>query len=322
MVRSGLRTLAVGRDEADDRAMTMQITVGFDRSVTSTSAVMWAADEAVARGVPLRVVSCVEIPILGDAMFGGPAVETFTAVREASDAALADLARMLATTYPGLTVTTASPGDRVAGALLQGLDADDLVVVGASRHDGLAALVLGSTTRQVLHDSPCPVVVVRGATGSNRPDRLVVGVDGSEASDAALRWAGDEADRHGVPLLVVHGWSYPYAPDDARSAQARELTEIDAACTLDRCLETARSRCGVAVSGALVERGPVSALVETVCDGDLLVLGSRGRGALRSRLFGSTVNRVLDTCVAATVVVHAPHADADHRATTAATTRR
>ena len=95
-------------------------------------------------------------------------------------------------------------------------------------------IVLGSTTRHVVRDSPCPVAVVRGAAGRGRPDRIVVGVDGSLASDQAVAWAGDEADRHQVGLVIVHGWTYAYAPDDARSVQARELTEIDAACTLER----------------------------------------------------------------------------------------
>ena len=103
----------------------------------------------------------------------------------------------------------------------------------------------------------------------------------------------------------MHGWAYAYAPDDARSAQARELTEIDAACTLDRSVEAARARCGIDVTGCLVENSAVTALLETARDGDLLVLGSRGRGALRSRLFGSTVNSVLDTCPVPVIVVRA-----------------
>ncbi|MBK5333949.1 MAG: universal stress protein, partial [Ilumatobacteraceae bacterium] len=45
------------------------------------------------------------------------------------------------------------------------------------------------------------------------------------------------------------------------------------------------------------------ALLETVRDGDLLVVGSRGRGALAARLFGSTVNTVLDRCAVPVVVV-------------------
>jgi nucleotide-binding universal stress UspA family protein len=177
-------------------------------------------------------------------MFATPAADAFTSMTQASDSGVAEMRHTVEAQHPGLRVTTESSADPAAGVLVHGLGADDLVVVGASRHDGFSALVLGSTSRQVLRDSPCPVAVVRGPASRGRPDRVVVGVDGSAASDQAVCWAGDEADRHHVALVIVHGWSYPYTPDDARSAQARQLTEIDAACTLDRCVETARAGVG------------------------------------------------------------------------------
>ena len=169
------------------------------------------------------------------------------------------------------------------------------------------AIMLGSTSRSLVRTSPCPVAVVRGAASRGRPDRVVVGVDGSPPSDRALQWAADEADRQGVELAVLHGWSYSYPTTDARSSQARDLTEIDAACLLEQSVELARDRCGVDVSGLLVEGSPATAILESVRDGDLLVLGSRGRGAVRSGLFGSVVNSVLDHAAVPVVVV--PGAD-------------
>lgn len=142
-------------------------------------------------------------------------------------------------------------------------------------------------------------------------NRIVVGFNGTESSSEALRWAGDEADRHGVELVVVHAWHYPYSSSDSTWMQARDLMEIDAACTLDRAVETARERCSAVVVGALVESGPVEALLDTARDGDILVLGSRGWGALRSRFFGSTANSVLDAADVPVVVVRADP-DEDH----------
>jgi nucleotide-binding universal stress UspA family protein len=187
--------------------------------------------------------------------------------------------------------------------LLDNVDSEDLIVLGASSHGGTAAFWLGSTPRHVVRHSPCPVVVVRGAASRGHPDRVVVGVDGSPSSERALRWAGDEADRHGVPLLVVHGWLYPYLPVDTTSSQARDLTNVDAACLLEVAVESARERFAAEVTGQLVEGGPATSLLETVRDGDLLVVGSRGRGALAANLFGSTVNTVLDRSVVPVVVV-------------------
>ena len=53
----------------------------------------------------------------------------------------------------------------------------------------------------------------------------------------------------------------------------------------------------------LVESEPVAGLLEAIRDGDHLVLGSRGRGAVRSGLFGSTVNGILDVAAVPVVVV-------------------
>ena len=71
--------------------MNAQVTVGFDATASSVEAVMWAASEAVARHLPLRVVSCLEMPMFVDAMFGGGAGEAFTSARTAADS---DVARI------------------------------------------------------------------------------------------------------------------------------------------------------------------------------------------------------------------------------------
>ena len=131
----------------------------------------------------------------------------------------------------------------------------------------------------------------------------MVGVDGSDASLGALDWAGDEADRQGAELLVVHGWTYPYLELEGTSGRARDVTEVDAACMLDRAIERAVERFATAPSPCLVEAAAPTALLETVRDGDLLVLGSSGRGALASAIFGSTVHAVLEQAAVPVIVV-------------------
>lgn len=63
------------------------------------------------------------------------------------------------------------------------------------------------------------------------------------------------------------------------------------------------------VTGILIENRAVSAVLDTLRDGDLLVVGSRGRGGVRSRLFGSTVNSILDHASVPVVVVRADPSD-------------
>ncbi len=284
--------------------MSATVNVGYSGSETSSEAVKWAAIEAAVRGDELRIVTCVEMPVVsGEAALGWNSGAAYEAIREASVSTSEGMATKVRAENPTLAVTAEVIPGPPASALLTDAAATDLIVVGASGHDGAAAFWLGTTPRQLVHNSPCPVAVIRGAATRGAPDRIVVGIDGSETSDAAVVWAADEADRHKVSLHLVHGWSYAYAPVDAGATQARDLTEVDADCTLNRSIELARERCGATVTGQLVETSAVTALLEAVQDGDLLVLGSHGRGGLRARLLGSTVNSVLDTAAVPVVVV-------------------
>lgn len=289
--------------------MSKQITVGYDGSGPSSEAVKWAVEEAGVRGARLRIVSTYQIPAGGEATFGWTATQAIASLREATEMSLLGIRATIAADHPELAITTeASPGP-AAIALVNDSDPGDLVVVGASSHLGATAFWLGSTSRFVVRHCPCPVVVVRGPASRGRPDRIVVGVDGSQTSDQALQWAGEEADRHRVSLVVVHGWWYSYLTADTGSSQARDLTQVDAACVLERAVEVAREKFAADVTGQLVEYSPVSAILDTVRDGDLLVLGCRGRGAIMSSLFGSTVNSVLERCAVPVVVVRPVHED-------------
>lgn len=282
--------------------MSKRIIAGYNGSEASSEAVRWAANEAQTRGAPLRVVTCPDLPpTTSAAAFGTGAV--YDAERSLAEVNAETVRTSIGESHPDVALSVAIVPGSPTSALLDGLDPDDLVVVGASSHDGAALFWVGSTTRHLAHHSPCPVVAVRGAASRGAPDRVVVGVDGSEASDEALLWAADEADLHGAELVVVHAWDYPYRPTDAESAQGHDITQVDAACTLDIAVETARERSAAAVTPMLVEGGPVDALIQTARDGDLLVVGSRGRGALRSRIFGSTANSVLDAAAVPVVIV-------------------
>ncbi|MEO6653231.1 MAG: universal stress protein [Ilumatobacteraceae bacterium] len=307
--------------------MSNKIIVGFKGIESSSGAVQWAANEARARHAELHIVSCYEYPSIAAGVGYGVdygAGATYDVIRSTAAANAAEIRASIDASHPDVMVSVDVVPGPATMVLLDGLDDDDVVVVGASSHDGAAAFWLGTTPRHLVHNSPCPVAVIRGSVGGGAPDRVIVGVDGSRASGKALRWAGDEADRHGAELVVVHAWDYPYDPTDTASVQGRDLTEIDAACTLDRAVETARERFAAVVTPTLVEGGPVMALLETARDGDILVLGSRGRGALRSRIFGSTANSILDAAAVPVVIVrtdpdddHSTNLDAEHALATA-----
>lgn len=291
--------------------MTKKIIVGFDHSDGARAAVRWAADEAEVRGCRLNVIASYNIPAGGDMIAGWPTPDIYTIMNEAATQALEQVAAELSVSHAELDVLTSATVQPAWSALVDVAQGDDLVVVGASSHSGAKAFWLGSTPRAVVRHAPCPVVVVRGPVVPHQPERVVVGFDGSDAAGDALSWALDEADRLGAPVRVVHAWEYPYgalagdvpmAAVDFATAQVKDLTRVDAGCVLEAGVELARERANVDVDGVLVEGTPASALLAYVQDGDLLVIGTRGRNAL-ARAFGSTANAILDRANVPVVVV-------------------
>ena len=213
--------------------MSEQIIVGYDGTSSSAEAVLWATHEAACRKVRLRIVSCYDIPFAGEAGFGWAATESINDLLATTDRRLQEVRDMAVHAHPSVNVQTVTSAGPPAVALLDGLRSNDMVVLGASGHHGKAAFWLRSTPRALIRHSPCPVVVAHGAVSRGRPDRVVVGIDGSASSERTLRWAASEADLHHAPLVVVHSWWYPhFVAEDGRS-QARDLTQVDAECVLD-----------------------------------------------------------------------------------------
>jgi nucleotide-binding universal stress UspA family protein len=262
----------------------------------------WAAAEAAERGGGLTLFSCYEIPYAGESIgwaFGSPVEELLNG----ATAVAQEAARAVAATHPAVEVTTVVSAGPAARELVDMATPADLLVVGASGHRGLVAM-LSSTPRTLVRHSPCPVVVVRGAASLGRPDRVVVGVDGSASAFGALEWAVAEADLHRVPLDVVHAWQYPYSV--IGRASAREAMQVDAQLVLDEAVRFARERCLGTVTGTLEEGSPTDVILVSVRNGDLLVLAASGRGALTRGLLGSTVNSVLDRAAVPVTVVRRP----------------
>ncbi len=116
---------------------------------------------------------------------------------------------------------------------------------------------------------------------------IVVGVDGSDGSTKALDWAIAEATRYPAILELATAWLFPMAlgyafartPDEVRQ-QVQRITEL----SLSHVAEVAPD---VVVRSALREAEAGPALVDMSTGADLLVVGSRGHGAIHDLLLGS-----------------------------------
>jgi nucleotide-binding universal stress UspA family protein len=120
-------------------------------------------------------------------------------------------------------------------------------------------------------------------TGSEH--RIVAGIDGSEQSTDALRWAIDQAKRTGATVDAVMAWRFPSAYGWSPGLDDFDL-EGDSKKALDRVL-TETDTGGVTVRPVVAEGSPADVLVRSSKDADLLIVGSRGRGGLRSAVLGS-----------------------------------
>ncbi len=268
------------------------VVVGVDGSAESWNALDWAARAAVERGTGLRIVYAVVDP------FGAAAEE----VRQQVDALLERARERVRDAFPELAVRTAAFEGGAVSTLSILSETAELLVVGTRGHSALATLLLGSTSVGVSARAFCPVVVLPPGADTTRShgSQVVVGVDGSEVSDEALRFALREAARMDGSLTVVHGWQLP-APLDPMALAAAGYTmnfgvfEKRTRDYIDGLVERARSEVGVDVpiGVRVVYEHPVQALLDAGRHADLVVVGSHGRGSVAGLFLGSVSQSVL-----------------------------
>lgn len=146
---------------------------------------------------------------------------------------------------------------------------------------------------------------------------IVVGVDGSPESQAALRWAAEEAALRDARLVAVWAWTFvPPAPIAEPGMIPVPAMDYPGAGEAERAaveeeLETAfRSAFPttpeVEIERKLVEGDPAHVLESEARGADLVVVGSRGRSGIAAALLGSVSKHVVDHAPCPVVVVKAP----------------
>lgn len=120
----------------------------------------------------------------------------------------------------------------------------------------------------------------------NESYRIVVGVDGSEQSRAAMDWAVEEAKARGGEVLALTAWHFPYVTDALGQAWDYEVFQTDAQSILDEELARVRGQ-GVQINGRIVQGSAAAVLVDASRDADVVAVGSRGHGGFTGLLLGS-----------------------------------
>ncbi len=131
--------------------------------------------------------------------------------------------------------------------------------------------------------------------------RVLIGIDGSTGSDAALDWAVDEADRRGLSLHVVHAFGVSNVIAAALIGTTEPSEVVDD--LLDTAVARARARAPeLSVTGEATAGYAAATLIEQSAEVELVVVGTRGRGGLAGTLIGS-VSLQVATHARCTVVV-------------------
>ena len=273
------------------------ILVGVDGSAPSDAAVRFAVAEAMLRNRPLTLMHVVTPIIVGWPM--GPVQGSITEWQEQNARDSIERARETVRKAPGGTDLPEVQTEILhSGAVLTLIDATreaHMVVAGSRGMGAIGRYLLGSMSTGLIHHAHCPVAVVRDTTPAAPPKAdapIVVGIDGSPASEDATALAFDEASRRGAPLVAVHAWSdvgvFP-VPGVDRNTYETEGHEILA----ERLAGFQEQYPDVEVRRRPVCDRPADAILDEAQHAQLVVVGSHGRGGFAGMLLGSVSTAVV-----------------------------
>ncbi|WP_068926221.1 universal stress protein [Planobispora rosea] len=271
------------------------VVVGVDGSADSLRAVRWAAREAMRRRSSLRVVHAVYAWLHHPAEAGIEEVRQW--LLDGGRVILDQAVACARECEPGLEVDEAIAAGDPVQVLAAEADGAGMLVV-ASRGTGrISSLLLGSVALKVASQASCPVVVIRGPLEPEKLfDEVVVGVDGSPAGAEALRFAATEAVLRGARLRAILAWTLATPAAETMPPLLIELGQIEDAWTriLEEAVEAVeKDHPGLDVVHQVVTGHPVQALTDASEGADLVVVGTRGRGALAGLVLGSVSHGVL-----------------------------
>ncbi|GAB1516139.1 universal stress protein [Actinophytocola sp. KF-1] len=284
------------------------VVVGYNGRPHAREALAWAAAEAGRRDVPLLVVYAANFP--GMTLGPGPGLldpspGALDAVKEVTAQGVTEAL----TRQPGLRVAGVTEVTSPAHALLEAAAGAGLLVIGTRGFGRVLGALLGSVAFTVAARAPCPVIVVKTGPRSGGPVRdVVVGTDGSPDAAGAVRFAADHAAGTASPLRIITATG-EQAPAQVSADRLHGFAQqiADAARRLVH-----RTHPRLSITTAVEQGPPERALVDASAAAELVVVGTRGRGAFQGMLLGSVSHAVIHGahCPVAIVGADQPAEDA------------
>lgn len=278
------------------------VVVGVDGSPSSRAALEWAARDAELRGVPLTVVH-VLAPVATAVWIEVPVPRDFIETRNRRATEVISESTTAVKALGGVPVRHYVLEGSVVPMLVEMSKGADLLVVGSRGVGKIEGLLLGSVSAGLLHHAHGSIAVIRRDPARTDPAPsapVVVGVDGSPASELAIAVAFEEASIRSVGVVALHAWldrvgTIPGL--DWRNLRI-EAEEILA----ERLAGWSEQYPDVRVEKVVVESGPASQLIARSETAQVLVVGSHGRGGFGGLLLGSVSAAVAEGARCAVIV--------------------
>lgn len=287
------------------------IVCAVDGSDASKTAAKWAANTAVKRGIPLRLVSSYSMPQFLYAEGMVPPQELYEDLEAETLEKIEEAKKVAVDFVPDVDVSHQIEEGSPIDMLLDLSEQCTMIVMGSRGLGGLSGMVMGSVSAAVVSHASCPVVVVREdnhVTEETKYGPVVVGVDGSGVSQKAIENAFKEADARGAELIAVHTWMDMQVQASlaglSAAQQQWQVVEEEQNALLGHRLAGWRERFpDVKVTKVVTRDRPVRALADASEGAQLLVVGSHGRGGFKGMLLGSTSRALLQAAPCPMMVV-------------------
>ena len=282
------------------------VLVCVDGSAASDAAVAWGTREAIMRDLPITLVHAVPPVVVGwpvGQLYADMPEWQHDSAQHVIDQARKALNASLGDSKPP-EIHTETVYSAIVPALIEATKNAWMIVAGSQGLGAVGRLLLGSVTTGLVHYAHCPVAVIHSDEGA-APDPgapVVLGIDGSPASEAATALAFDEASRRGVGLVALHVWSdvgvFPILGMDwhDREKEAQEVLAERLAGWQERYPD-------VHVERKLFCDKPSEWLLKESERAQLVVVGSRGRGGFPGMLLGSVSSAVAQSARVPVLVV-------------------
>jgi nucleotide-binding universal stress UspA family protein len=282
------------------------LVVAVDGSPATDGAIRWGAEEAAMHGWQLTLAHVVIPEVIDEPdpklrkrihRWRSHCGRVFLTEKRAKLAAAMDM--------DVSSIRTELRYGRLVHALTEISAGASMMVVGSRFHESIGGRRFGSVSAALCHRAHCPVTVVHDLDADHSGRPVVIGIDGSPASEYATAIAFDEASRRRVDLIAVHAWSdvgvFPLLGMDWHTYrdQADEVLGERLAGWQERYPD-------VAVTRRVYCDRPAHWLIEESRKSSLVVVGSHGRGAMTSLMLGSVATAVAEAADVPVIVARTP----------------